>query len=355
MALKRIFISPLDWGLGHATRCIPVIKALQEKNIEVIIGANGSAKRILSDEFPHCKFVDMPSYNIKYSRNIPFSLRIALQVPSILKAVYKEHKLLKRIIKEYAIDAVISDNRYGLYNSKIPCIFITHQVKVKSAIAEKTINAIIKKFYPKYTAIWVPDREHEPKISGSLSHGTGVKNLTYIGTLSRFSAYEKVDSSKDQSILVILSGPENQRTVFENILLHQLKENKLNATVLRALPGNSNNLNIEGIKAYNHLPTQEFAHEINKATIVISRSGYTSLMDLAVFGKKMILVPTPGQTEQEYLADFLASQNLCVTMPQDTFSLTEALGKVQHTNELYVPPTPQYLHAAIDKLISSLK
>ena len=167
--MKRILIAPLDWGLGHATRCIPVIKYLLEKKCEVIIGADGRPLQLLQKEFPSLEFVVMPGYNIFYPKNGSMVLKIASQIPKILSGVKREHEQLQKIIKEKEIDAVISDNRFGLWSEEIPCAFITHQLMVKSPFGEKFIYELNKKYISKYTQCWIPDVKGAG-LSGDLSH-----------------------------------------------------------------------------------------------------------------------------------------------------------------------------------------
>ena len=127
---KRILVAPLDWGIGHATRCIPIINALQAHEFEVVIAADGRPLHLLKNEFPNLEFIRFSGYHIKYSSYLPMGLSMLLQTPKILINIRKEHKLLAQIIDDYNIDGVISDNRFGLYNNKVPTVFITHQLQI---------------------------------------------------------------------------------------------------------------------------------------------------------------------------------------------------------------------------------
>jgi len=130
---KRILVAPLNWGIGHATRCIPIILELEKNNFEVIIATSGRSLELLSSEFPKIQFIKFEDYKINYSSSIPMAINIFLQIPKIIFGIYNENTKLHTIIKDFKIDGVISDNRYGLYSKKIPSVFITHQLKIKSA------------------------------------------------------------------------------------------------------------------------------------------------------------------------------------------------------------------------------
>ena len=210
----KILVAPLDWGLGHATRCIPIIKYLLEKKCEVVIGADGRPLQLLQKEFSALEFVVMPGYNISYPKDGSMVLKMAIQIPKILTGIKHEHELLKKIIKEKKIDAVISDNRFGLWSGEVPCVFITHQLMVKSPFGEKIIHQLNKNYISKYSECWVPDHSGENNLSGDLSHKFSLpKNVKFIGALSRFT--NEFILQKKYDLLIILSGPESQRTVFE--------------------------------------------------------------------------------------------------------------------------------------------
>ncbi|HEY4799415.1 MAG TPA: glycosyltransferase family protein, partial [Bacteroidia bacterium] len=222
----RILIAPLDWGLGHATRCIPIISYLTEKKCEVIIAADGRALQLLRNE-PACRaasFVELPGYNISYPKNGSMAVKMAAQIPKILSGIKKEHKQLKKIIREKKIDAVISDNRFGLWSKDVPCVFITHQLMVKSPFGENLIHKLNKNYISKYSDCWIPDVAGENNLSGDLSHKFPLSsNAKFIGALSRMSRDASSPEMGDHDLLAILSGPEPQRTLFEKKILEQAR------------------------------------------------------------------------------------------------------------------------------------
>ncbi|MBK5285436.1 MAG: glycosyltransferase, partial [Bacteroidia bacterium] len=313
---KKILIAPLDWGLGHAARCIPIIKILQEKGAEVIIAADGRAAQLLKEEFPELKHISLRGYGIRYSKTFGMTLMIALQIPKIIFAIVREHFALKRIIGEYKLDVVISDNRYGLWNKKINSVFITHQLMVKSprglTFLEPLIHQIILFFVKKYSECWIPDSADEKNLSGDLAHEYPLpRNAKFIGWLSRFSSEKIIAIPKKYDLLVLLSGTEPQRGVLEKILTEQIQKTNNTTFIVRGVTedqkqfSRQNNLTI-----VSHLNSKELLQAIHESEIIISRPGYSTLMDLAATGKKAILIPTPGQTEQEYLAEKLMRENI---------------------------------------------
>lgn len=331
----KIIIAPLDWGLGHATRIIPLIKCLLTEGCAVIIAAEGQIGQLLQNEFPNLTFLPLEGYKIEYAKQKKrLLLKIAIQTPGILFSIYKEHVWLKKVVKNYAIDAVISDNRFGLYHSNIPSVYITHQllIKTRNKFSENILARLHHLFIKKYTECWVPDFKGDDNISGALSHpAERINNIKYIGCLSRFEKSQGVEIKYD--LIVLLSGPEPQRSIFEKLLLVQLNQFSGQVLLVRGKPVGDENLHIENnstgkIQIKNHLNAAELNLAIQQAKVVICRSGYTTIMDLIKLQKKAILIPTPGQTEQEYLAAYLMKKKLFYIETQDKFLLEEALKKL---------------------------
>ena len=330
----KLLIAPLDWGLGHATRTIPLIKCLLTEGCEIVIGAEGQIGQLLRNEFPKLTFLPLKGYNVVYTKQKKWlPLKLFLQTPGIILSVYKEHQWLKKVVKKYSIDAVISDNRFGLYHSSIRSVYITHQLSIKTGnkFSEKIATSIHHWFIKKYKQCWVPDFEGENNIAGRLSHsGERPDNITYIGGLSRFEKKQGIEIKYD--LLILLSGPEPQRNILENLLLLQLKQFSGKVLLVRGQPAEiensfKQNNTTDKIQIKNHLNAEELNLVIQQAEIVICRAGYTTVMDLIKLQKKAILVPTAGQTEQEYLADYLKKQNLFYSVAQDKFLLTTVLEK----------------------------
>jgi uncharacterized protein (TIGR00661 family) len=326
----RILVVPLDWGLGHATRCIPVIYELLNNNCDVFLAGEGAQKALLEQEFPGLPFLPLQGYRVKYGRSgAAMFWNIFAQSRKILKAIRQENKWLKEMVTAHDLDAIISDNRYGLYHPDIPCIFMTHQLTIKSPW--KWTEGLLQKrnyrYINRFRECWIPDTSGENNLAGELSHPLQMPAIPckYIGPLSRF---DDITTSQIEpgNLLVILSGPEPQRTILENKIVNDIAHYAGTATVVRGLPA-ANRLipSTNTIKFYNHLPAKELITEINRAEYVISRSGYSTVMDVIALQKKSILIPTPGQTEQEYLGHYLHEKSIALSISQNSFSLTFAL------------------------------
>ena len=324
LAGKKLLVAPLDWGLGHATRCVPVIRDLLNSNCEVWLAGEGAQEKLLREEFPSLPFLPLKGYTIKYGKS-GLTVKILLQVPSILRSIKEENKWLKEQVSKYGFDAVISDNRYGLYHEKIFSVFITHQLCIKSSFgkwSEKILQQWNYKFINRFNECWVPDEERENNLAGELSHPAKLPSIPvrYIGPLSRF-AKKNIDEIKNH-LLIILSGPEPQRTILENKVIDQIVNYPATATIVRGLPGEKNIIpSTNSIHFYNHLSSEELNREAMKAEFIISRSGYSTIMDIAALQKKSILIPTPGQTEQEYLARHLMKKQFAFCVNQNDLSL----------------------------------
>ncbi|HVK96784.1 MAG TPA: glycosyltransferase [Flavisolibacter sp.] len=324
-----VLVAPLDWGLGHATRCIPIIQALLAQNCSVILAGEGKVKSLLENEFPMIPFLDLPGYRIKYTNDkwlLPIS--IVAQIPKILNAIRSERDWLEKIAEEFQIDAVISDNRFGFYHRKIPSVFITHQLLIKApiAIVQDYIQELNYQYINQYIECWVPDNKGNNNLAGDLSHPNDMPGVPvhYIGPLSRFN--DNTLPAEEKHLFVLLSGPEPQRTNLEKILKMQIAEYTGDVVFVRGLPGEDDELYISpNVSVYNHLPAEELENKMRKASMIISRCGYSTVMDIAALNKKSILIPTPGQTEQEYLGTYLQQKKLALCVKQGDFNLQKAL------------------------------
>lgn len=329
----RILVAPLDWGLGHATRCVPIIRELLMQDCDVWLAGEGAQKELLKTEFPDLPFIDLQGYRIQYAKTKRGLLwKMILQSSKLQRTIQYEHRWLKKVVKEYSFDAVISDNRYGLYHSKIPCVFLTHQLCIKSPLGKWTEKLLQKRNYKyinRFTECWVPDIKEENNLAGELSHPEKKPTIPvrYIGLLSRFGSFTfSGDGGKRGHLLVLLSGPEPQRSILEEKVISQISHYNGTAVVVRGLPGYSSLIpSTNMIHFYNHLPAKELNAEMLKAEYIISRSGYSTVMDIVALQKKSILIPTPGQTEQEYLGEYLMKKRIAPCMKQENFSLTAAL------------------------------
>lgn len=331
MRKKKILIAPLDWGIGHATRIIPLIEELLSLNAEVIIAADNLPLRLLQSRFPQLKHIRLPGFKIRYSRNRLFFVPVLLrQIPKILAGLKNEHRQLDKIIEEEKIDAVISDNRFGLYNKTIPSVFITHQLFIRMPrgirFLEPLIFGIQKRIWAHYSELWIPDFAGAHNLSGDLAHKKKLENTHFLGALSRFSNFRTSNPKQDLDILVILSGPEPQRSILEQKLITQLSQTAYKTVILQGKPSQpETSLPHPHIQLLPHAPDEQMAAYIQSAKHIICRSGYSSIMDMAVLNAKAIFIPTPGQTEQEYLAKYLKGKKICNFFTQEDFDIHQAI------------------------------
>ena len=319
---KRILKAPLDWGIGHATRCIPIIKALINHDYEVVIAADSRPLHLLSAEFPKLEIIRFEGYNIKYPRYLPMHISMLLQAPKLLWNIKKENSALNSIVEDYKIDGVISDNRFGLYTSKVPCVFITHQLEIQSPYFTKKIQGFNYKYINKFDALWVMD-DKENNLAGNLS-GLNIlpNNTIYIGAQSRF---EYQDTEKKYDFLALVSGPEPQRTILEKKLVKALKERKEKSLIVLGKPELSNTEQIGNLSIISHLNASDLNKVILESELVICRPGYSTIMDLAKLMKRAFFIPTPGQTEQEYLAQLFHQKKICYYQNQDQFDFEKGI------------------------------
>ncbi len=331
-----ILIAPLDWGLGHTTRCIPLIRFLLSLDCQILVAANVKQEVLLRQEFDQIQFVRLKGYELGYGRSALLTVaKILLQIPKILVAIRRENRWLKSFLLTRTVHAVISDNRYGFYTERSTSIFITHQLAIQTPFGKalgKVLRIMNYLQIRKFHTCWVPDYAGAENLAGALSHPSKLPPVPvhYLGRLTRISLNEASHGATG-FLLIILSGPEPQRSIFEKIILRELDNYKDRAVLVRGLPGEQQKLTFDRnyLTVHNYLSAEKLAILIQEAGIIISRSGYSTVMDIAGRGKKCIFIPTPGQTEQEYLAKYLEQKNLCIHFPQSKFSLRQALLKAR--------------------------
>jgi len=353
---KKILVSPLNWGLGHATRCVPIIRVLLSKGYDVVIGAEERPLAFLKIEFPELSFHELPGYSITYPEKGKMMLRMAASVPGIIHGISAEHKAVQELVRKEKIAGIISDNRFGLWHRQVPTAFMTHQVSVKAPFGESLIFRVNRHYIRKFNYCWIPDHKGEKNLSGDLSHTRQLPLTThYVGPLSRFT---KPVKKIGEGLLILLSGPEPQRTMLEKIVIGQLSQvkEKIKGKVIlvRGLPGKTIKADIPSfIEAHDHLGDKELMHAISQCSLVFCRTGYTTLMDLYYLGGKAIFVPTPGQTEQEYLGKLMMEKNIGISMKQGAIDLNYALSaREKYTGFAGAHFDPKPLNTAIDEFLS---
>ncbi|MFK8059288.1 MAG: glycosyltransferase [Polaribacter sp.] len=331
---KKIIIAPLNWGLGHASRCVPIIHALLKNNFIPILASDGQALTFLKQEFPDLEILELPSYNISYGKNI--HLKLLLQFPKIYKAVKKEKQVIQQFIdKNKDVVGIVSDNRFGVRSNKLPSVYTTHQLKILAGFFTPLASFIHQQIIKNFDECWVPDQE-KSLLSGKLSSTNKKLNQKYIGVLSRF---KKEELEINIAILIILSGPEPNRTFLEKKLITEFKNDKRNIVfVLGKVENQQKKWKKKNITFHNYLLSKELQNLINSSEIVVCRSGYSSIMDLAVLQKKVFLIPTKNQPEQEYLALLLEKKRLAPFSKTEDFT-KEKLAKLINYKGLKIDKT----------------
>lgn len=336
-----LLFCPLDWGLGHVTRSIPLLQEFAKQGWSIVVACNSTQKKILEDEFSGLRYVEKQSESIQYGRNtLSTKTKIFYELIKILMQVKVEHRWMKAFLSENPVDLIISDNSYGAYSPSTPSIFITHQLRPCSGLGPTIDNLVqnfLKKYINRFSRCWVPDYSSGITLSGKLSHYGNLPSIpvSYIGPVSRLET--QFNHRPTINLLVIISGPEPQRSIFENLVADQLRSladqrKNFYVVIIRGLPG-KNQLPLDcDAQQFNHVSAQHLSELASSSQFVISRSGYTTIMDMLKLKKKMIVVPTPGQTEQEYLATHLSKHNMAVAASQHNFSLEKTIRKAESFN-----------------------
>ncbi|UGU16684.1 glycosyltransferase [Sinomicrobium kalidii] len=348
----RILVAPLNWGLGHATRCIPVIRALQENGFCPVIASDGIALELLKKEFPGLESIYLPSYQIEYAKEGKyFKLKMIWDSPKMVKAISREKKLVKKIVKERQIDGIISDNRLGVYHKKVPSVFITHQLNVLTGSTSWLSSKVHRKIIKKFDQCWVPDMEEKPNLSGKLGHMKKASvPVKYIGPLSRLQKKE-LDIIYD--LAIILSGPEPQRTLLENKIVREIQNYTGSILFVRGEIENSQNIQKKGnVTIYNFMRSEELETALNQSALILSRSGYTTIMDLVNLRKRAFFIPTPGQYEQEYLAKRFDKKGMVPFATQKDFRI-QMLSQVENYKGLPELPVNRFNFEELFELFRS--
>ncbi|MDD5455328.1 MAG: glycosyltransferase [Candidatus Ratteibacteria bacterium] len=309
--MSHIFVSPLSWGLGHATRDIPIIKELLKHGHKITIASSGSALALLQKEFPACEFLYLPDYPTPYSGSVFFVAKFTAYIPLMLHAIRREEQKAHQIFKQNKYDLIIADNRFGVYSSHVPSFFISHQLRFSAPriipIAEQWAQSFNSRFHKNFTRVIVPDNSPDTvSLSGKLSVNTRKSTLERIYYAGILSSIKKLDMDEDIDFLFSVSGPEPQRTMLERKVMEQVQKLPGKKMVLLGKPAENKEYKLDELTTVkSHAGREEMSVLMNRAKFIISRSGYTTVMEIAELGKKKCLfIPTPGQTEQVYLSEY---------------------------------------------------
>jgi UDP:flavonoid glycosyltransferase YjiC (YdhE family) len=327
---KKVIVCPLDWGLGHSSRMIAIIHRYLKSDYQVILGGSGKSGDLLKVSFPDLPFISMPSFVVRYCGSGKWLAPwLFFQLPAMILSFFREHRLIRNIVKYHHVDVVVSDNRYGLFCKQAHCIFVTHQISPLLPPlwywAEYPVYRLIRKLIHQFNECWVPDiPDQKMSLSGKLSHRFRLpRNASYVGILSRFETMPAVslpESQEKYELVFVLSGPEPQLGLFFKISLTlALRLHKKTMIIAGFHEGcSSSGLAEDGmVTVVPHLNASHFKQVLLQARAIICRSGYSGIMDLVTLGKTALLVPTPGQPEQEYLAEHLSRQGYFSRVHQD--------------------------------------
>lgn len=335
----KIFYGILDWGLGHASRSIPIIRYLLKKGNEVHIGSSGRALELLSKEIhpdKNIQFFRLPDYSPEYKGKTGLLGDMLRQTPHFLDTIQQEEKWLRLKQHNENYDLVISDNRFGLHCDNTKNIFLSHQATIltpgKFGLLQYFVNQWYQKKYLKhFDEIWIPDSKDKCNLSGKLSLGKLPLKMRYIGPLSRFWNIEQDKKTrKKYDLLLLLSGPEPQRTYFEEKLLNEIRDKGYTALCVQGKTEIYSKAPFtDSIQRVSYLNGDELLNAILSSDKIICRAGYSTIMELAGLGKQAILIPTPGQSEQEYLAKILKDKGWFFSVNQNEFELETALEQLE--------------------------
>jgi uncharacterized protein (TIGR00661 family) len=325
-----------SWGLGHATRSLPIIRRLLKENHEVKIISHDRSLQLLKKELNDTvSYIDLRDYPLLISENKEkFIAKSIIYWPLFIKRMEEGLIQLKKIVDMYSCDCIISDGRYDMYHKEVPSFFISHQIRILNPlnikIIERGSETFNEFFFKRFNEIIVPDYKTED-FSGKLSHQLNKideNKLHYIGILSDFN---KKNLKKDIDYFISLSGPEPQRSILEKKIRTQLSE--IDGAIVMTLGKTEIDVNHKStnVKTYSYLSKEKRENLLNRSKMVISRSGYSTILDLAVIGCKALLIPTPGQIEQEYLAEYHNKKNTCYTISQDKMDLKNDIMHVKKT------------------------
>lgn len=361
MENKTIFYAIINWGLGHATRSAPIIRHLQQRGNRIVLISHGNALRLLREMFPECEFADIKDRYITYSRfSFMFVFKIVAQLPKMLLGWRYEHQKMLELEKQYHPELIISEMRLGIWSKRIPSVLITHQLRFYlppalrwAAIFGEWFNRIV---FRKYNYIFVPDTESNPNLSGDLSHKGKIAlhpKVRYIGCLSSIEATVAAPE-EDIDLLISISGPEPQRSRFEELVMKQLGNLPGKIVVALGEPGANKDQSIDNgrIRVFSHLGRKEMSAVMQSAKYIVCRSGYSTVMELLALGKNALFVPTPGQTEQEYLAEYYKKQGIFGSCTQEQLNLKK-LPRLRDSKSLKAKIPVNRLED-IEKLLDSL-
>lgn len=321
--MARIIVSPLSWGLGHVTRDAPIVDYLLEKGHEIVFVATGRALTYARRRYADCRAIELPDMPPPYSKTRFFVPMFLKFIPRMLRAIREEHERSQRIFDEVKPDLIFSDNRYGIWSRDIPSFILSHQIRLKTPPAlsplEVFTEAWARSHLKHFTRVIVPDYDGQQTLSGRLSHDLCFWSRDELYYAGQLSTIRPAELPQDVAVFISLSGPEPQRTVLEEIIRQQVASiehmGKIVVTLGKPEAANKETLG-QNVECFSFLPSERQQEMMNRARLVVSRSGYTTVMELAELGRRALYIPTPGQTEQEYLSRYYEEHGMYHSVSQ---------------------------------------
>lgn len=373
----KILVAPLDWGLGHATRCVPIVKEFLRQGAEVELAVVKANAGFFREVFPELRQRVAPGYNVVYPK-YGFNMALWLLKNSAhLNAVMRyEKRYAEEMVERHGYDVLFSDNRFAFFSKKAYSVYMTHQRRIAFPPALAAFEGVGIRWHrarmKNFDEVWVPDVETAPGYAGALSHLPALRGerisfgvggapaVRFVGPLSRFDApcsgASRVAGSLNAGkyrVVAVISGVEPARTQFENRLRDILRDVPGEHLMILGKPQAPRRHWTEGnIEFVTHLPTGDFARAVRDADWVISRGGYSTVMDMAYLGAKCIFVPTPGQYEQVVLARDLATAGYAVNIPANRLSVESLLDAFKGNVVLPRPQQAGVLENAVKDLFS---
>ncbi len=342
MSQGRVFYSVLNMGLGHAARSLPIIREFINRDWQILIGSSGRALAFLQRELPELQFARLPDYGIRYSRNGWLLPKLAAQLPVVLSRIWQENKSCWQIVHAFSPDLILSDHCYGINNPGIPSFFLSHQINFAMPKGFDFVQPLPAQFnfhfHKHFKAVFIPDSADTDGglLSGNLSRTPAIPGkYHHCGILS---SVERQSLTEDLDVFITISGPEPQRSILEDLVLDQV--HKLAGKIVVAMGKSESAAPVyesNRLQIYPYLTREQMTRCYNRARLVVTRPGYTSLMELAELGKKALLIPTPGQTEQLYLARRLEQKGWFYSVPQQRLDLPRDLQIAQTFSGLFLP------------------
>lgn len=341
----RVLFAVLNWGLGHATRSIPILHNLVERGLDVQLASDGDAGLLLREAFPHLPYHPLPAYNIRYGKQGSLTALLP-QLPHLIRTIRAERGITQTLVAEQGFTHIISDNRYGVYAPDRPSAWIGHQLALLPPNGLRGFHRLAYALHVRilrpFSQLWIPDDPDFP-LAGDLVHRFPLpEQARFLGWHSRLQRPQTSVETPNLPPIAVLSGPEPQRTLLENELIEKAPTLPQGLWIVRGLPAEKDERRTDFLRLIPYWDAADLAKHLPRAQAVLARSGYSSLMDFATLRlPHLVLIPTPGQTEQLHLAENLARQHRCARGEQSRLDLPKLLAEATTQRGFSDFPSPR--------------